>query len=45
MSNSLLSSKTLARRFGYDEDGFVNLPAKISDLRVEWGYSPERQIG
>ena len=34
MSNRLAHSKTLGRRFGYDEYGFVDIPARYSNVRI-----------
>lgn len=34
MSNRLARSKILGRRFGYDEDGVVDLPAHYSNVKI-----------
>jgi hypothetical protein len=34
MSNKLLRSKILGKRFGYTEEGFIDLPSQVSNIVI-----------
>lgn len=42
MSNRITRSKILGRRFGYDEYGFVDIPASYSNVKIARFFAEAR---